>query len=335
MDRLKKLINQRYFLTAVTWAICLCIVVFVLSAFHGKHDFSAEQREGAHRFGASYMTMNNPFYSVINEEIRAVVDANGDILITRDPAMDADRQAEQIYDLIGEGVEAIFVTPVDYQAILPAIRAAKEKGIYIISVDTQLYEKELADCSVVSDNYTAGVEAANYLMRMKESARIVLLKHDVTQSGLDRMAGFMDTLAGHEGFAFVAGEQCEGQLETAMPAMQRIIESGVDFDTVFALNDPAALGAMAALEENGIMEEVCVLGVDGSPEAKSMIKEGLMMATSAQFPTRVGQIAVKELYDRLDGKVPGMQESGRAEVVVPVELITKENVDKFGTDNWQ
>lgn len=55
-----------------------------------------------------------------------------------------------------------------------------------------------------------------------------------------------------------------------------------------ALNDPSALGAMAALQEHGLLENTAVYGVDGAPEAKSMIREGVMTATAAQSPIRIG-----------------------------------------------
>ena len=62
--------------------------------------------------------------------------------------------------------------------------------------------------------------------------------------------------------------ECEGQLELAMPLMQKIIKKHRDIDVVMALNDPSALGALAALENNG-MKNVKVYGVDGTPDAVS------------------------------------------------------------------
>ena len=57
------------------------------------------------------MTMNNPFFEVINNEIKKRL--NGDVLITLDPILDVDKQNEQILDLIDQRVDAIFVNPID------------------------------------------------------------------------------------------------------------------------------------------------------------------------------------------------------------------------------
>ena len=69
--------------------------------------------------------------------------------------------------------------------------------------------------------------------------------------------------------------------------------------------------------------------VDGSPEGKTMVSSGFLTATCAQFPSRVAEEAVKQVYAAING---GCE---RKEVIIPVELLTEENVDQYGTDGWQ
>ena len=61
-----------------------------------------------------------------------------------------------------------------------------------------------------------------------------------------------------------------GNLEIAHPKMQEIIEETPDIDVVMALNDPSALGALAALEKNN-KNDVMVYGIDGTPEIKALM----------------------------------------------------------------
>ena len=49
-----------------------------------------------YKFGATYMTLNNPFFVLLNNGIRDVVEANGDILIALDHALDLNKQINQI-----------------------------------------------------------------------------------------------------------------------------------------------------------------------------------------------------------------------------------------------
>ena len=73
----------------------------------GHGDTSGRQHE-ARLFGATYMTRNNPYFDVLNEGIEEVVEANGDILLTRDPLQDQEKQNEQIQEMIDEGIQMLF-----------------------------------------------------------------------------------------------------------------------------------------------------------------------------------------------------------------------------------
>ena len=314
--------------TVIYTIAAVSVLLGVLSILDKNNDFSLTQRENVHKFGATYMTMNNPFFEVINETIRATVESNGDILITRDPALDAVRQTQQIYDLIDEGVEAIFIAPVDFEEIIPAVEYGRKKGIKIIFVDTEIYDESLADCIVVSDNYHAGVLCAEYLLQKEAEGKILIFEHSTTKSSNDRVEGFADTIAGNGNFEIV-DRLGYGHLEIAMPLMIEELKKGEDFDTVFCINDVGALGVMAALKDYGRLDDIAVLGVDGAPEAKAMIKEKIMLATSAQYPSEIGQSAVDQLYNMIEGR------SVEKKIKVSVNLISEENIDEFSTKGWQ
>jgi len=319
---------KKYFITT----IYLCIIIAVGVVFYvldSSHDYSSSQNENAKKFGVSFMTMNNPFFEVINESIKTTVSANGDELMTRDPALDSDRQLAQIREMIDADVDGLFICPVDFEKILPVIEEAKEKGITIVLVDTAIYDESLADGVVVSDNYLAGAQCAQYLIEQKDSAKILILEHTRVRSGIDRVQGFIDALEDYPQYEIVYRDDSEGQLEIAMPHTQKLIKEELDFDTVFAINDISALGAMGALEDSGKLSEVSVLGVDGSPEAKAMIKENMMLATSAQYPSKIGEDAVDLMYKILKG------EPYDKKILVQVDLISKDNVDSFGIRSWQ
>ena len=253
--------------TAFYTVTAVLVLLGALAFLDKNNDFSLTQRESAHKFGATYMTMNNPFFEVINETIRATVESNGDILITRDPALDAVRQTQQIYDLIDEGVEAILIAPVDFEKIIPAVEYGRQKGVKIIFVDTEIYDESLADCIVVSDNYHAGVLCAEYLLNKKAEGRILIFEHPTVKSSNDRVEGFADTIKMNGRFDIVDRLDYAGQLEIAMPLMIDELKKGVDFDVVFSINDVGALGVMAALKDYGRLDGISVLGVDGAPEA--------------------------------------------------------------------
>ena len=75
--------------------------------------------------------------------------------------------------------------------------------------------------------------------------------------------------------------------------------------------------------------KILVYGVDGSPDGKGMIAEGIMTATSAQFPRKIGRMAADVIYRFFDG------EEISKRVLVQTELVTIENLEEYGTDGWQ
>lgn len=280
-------------------------------------------------FGVSYMTMNNPFYKIINNEILKVVEKNNDTLITLDPELDVDKQNEQIYKIIDQKVDGIFINPIDFEQIEPALQAAKRANIPVIIIDAPVSDESLVNCTIVSDNYDAGVQCAKDMMERLDSANIVLLKHTTAKSAKERIEGFLSVIDNNEKYKVINEAECDGQLEIAMPKMQEIIEETPDIDVVMALNDPSALGALAALEKNN-KNDVMVYGIDGTPEIKALIgRNQMIVGTVAQSPIKMGQIAVENMYNILNGK------KIEKNIIIPISLINKENLFKYDEDRWQ
>lgn len=280
-------------------------------------------------FGVSYMTMNNPFYKIINNEILKVVEKNNDTLITLDPELDVDKQNEQIYKFVDAKVDGIFINPIDFEQIEPALQAAKRANIPVIIIDAPVSDESLVNCTIVSDNYDAGVQCAKDMMERLDSANIVLLKHTTAKSAKERIEGFLSVIDNNEKYKVINEAECDGQLEIAMPKMQEIIEETPDIDVVMALNDPSALGALAALEKNN-KNDVMVYGIDGTPEIKALIgRNQMIVGTVAQSPIKMGQIAVENMYNILNGK------KIEKNIIIPISLINKENLFKYDEDRWQ
>lgn len=306
-------------LVVVLLAVCFVVSASCVAGAQGK------------KFGATYMTLNNPFFGVMDDAIRAAVEANGDTLITLDPALDAVKQISQIEDLISQGIVALFLNPVDWQAVAPALMACQEAGVPIINVDAPVYDEEYVQCIVASDNLEAGLICGqDMLKRLPDGGKAVILGHPTTKSGVDRIANFKKIVEDSNGkFTIAQEDSSEGQLEIAMPKMENIIQAVPDMKAVMCVNDPTALGVIQALRAANALEGVLIYGVDGSPDAKKMIKEGYMTGTAAQSPINIGKIGVDMAYKILAG------EKVEKHVPVPVTLITKENVDEFGVDGWQ
>ena len=310
----------------VSVAVVFAISIMLLFYSRNKNESGKAKRT----IGASYMTMNNPYFEVINEEIKAVVENKGDVLETRDSAMNAEVQAEQVEGFIDEKVDCILINAVDWKAIGSSLKKAKKAGIPVIAVDTLVYDQSLVDGIVVSDNYEAGAQCAKDLMKRKKKGKILFLVQSENKSAIDRIKGFKETLekAGWN-YENIGDIECKGQLEVSQPLVENVLTKTKDIDVVVALNDPSAMGAMAALDAEHMLSDALVYGADGSPEAKTMIYKNRMTATAAQSPRITGKKTVEMLYKILAGKPVESQ------YIVPVRLITRDNVEDYSLSGWQ
>lgn len=324
MDKKHKMICHMILLLANAAVIAAGIFFF-----GSGRDFSQNQKENSLLIGASYMTMNNEFYKIISEEITYRVEAEGDRMVLRDPALNVNRQIEQVQEMLDMGIDVLIITPVDLESVTEILEQAKKQGTIVVVLDTNVQSDELADCTITSDNYQAGVMVGEYFLSQHEQSRILVMTHKATRSGQERVQGFIDTVSENKNMEIVRRIECEGQLEIAMPRLKQAIEEGVEFDSVFCLNDLASVGAAAALDEKGMLSTVDLYGVDASPDSKALIAEGMMRASAAQFPTEIGKEAADVIYRLLDG------EQVEKDILVPVKLITEDNVEEFGIDRWQ
>lgn len=302
-------------LVCVCGAASLCLAILLARPVHRT-------------FGVTCMTMNNPFYEVIQAQLQKGAATHGDRLTVRDPLMDPKKQSAQIEQFIEDGVDGIFVNPVDRQALAPVLTKARAAHIPVIAIDSNISGQALTDCTIVSDNYEAGRLCALDLLQKQKSGKIWLLRHSSAQSADERIEGFLSVIRQHPEFTIIGEAECEGQLEKAMPAMNGLLQERTDGDVVMALNDPSALGAMAALAQHDL-DHVRVYGVDGTPDMKVRISQNPLYATVAQSPISIGQIASETMYQLLSGK------KVQSLMLVPVELLDQEKMADRSVSGWQ
>ncbi|WP_162300582.1 sugar ABC transporter substrate-binding protein [Anaerosacchariphilus polymeriproducens] len=285
--------------------------------------------ENGSLFGATFMSLYNPYFVVLNMGINTIIEEHKDRLITLDPILDQEKQNKQILDLINKDVKAIFLTPVDWIKVEPALVACKEANMPVFNIDSEVFNSNLVVAIIASDNYQIGVKIANNMMERRKAAKIVILDFPPTKSSIDRVQGFLDTIAGKPQYEVIARESGGNLFEVSKNVMERLLKEFEDIDVVMGSNDITALGALTALEDVGRAEDTLIYGVDGSPEAKFLVEEGKMTGTVAQFPIEMGMTSAEIAYAYLEG------DKIEKRIFIPTVLITKENIYDFGVVGWQ
>ena len=284
------------------------------------------------KIGATYMTMNNDFYKTLNAEIEKKTNQQGSRIYVRDPELDEDKQSQQIDYFVQERVNVIVINPVksDSPKILTSLNKARKAGIKIIVVDAPVSKDAKVNTTIVSDNYQAGVLIAKDMMKRLSSANILLLEHHNAVSAMDRIQGFLDTIKGHPAYQVVSERETLGQTEESMPQVKKALNEGMQFNVVMSLNDRAAIGALAAIKDQGVTDKIAIYGVDGSPDIKNFLANtNDIQGTVAQSPIQMGR-KVTEVIERMM-----KHQAYKEEYLIPVHLVNKENIAQYTITGWQ
>lgn len=290
----------------------------------------APVKKESYTFGFSGITMENPYYITLEQSLREAVEGEGHTLITKDPAGDVKKQIQQIDEMITDGIEAIFLCPVSWEEITPALEDLEQAGVKIINIDSEVKEIDYIDAYVGSDNKNAGYICGKDLAEQKpDGGKIAILECRTQNSINDRISGFEEAIAG-KGFEVAVREDVLGDLNMAREAASRIFAENKDITAVMCGNDQIALGTLVAAHTAG-MKELMIYGVDGSPDLKKELlkTDSLIRGTCGQSPIKIGKKAAEVGIAILGG------EEYEERTYEEVFFIDSENVDMYGVNGWQ
>ena len=146
-----------------------------------SEDTDQTEDAGKYKFGFSVIDMQNPYFITLEEAAQQIVEKEECTMVVKDPASDADTQAEQIREMINEGMNAIFLCPVDWEKITPSIQALQDAGVKIINIDSQVKDTDYIDAYVGSDNTEAGKLCGNDLIEKYPDGGTVAILEATTQ----------------------------------------------------------------------------------------------------------------------------------------------------------
>jgi ribose transport system substrate-binding protein len=280
--------------------------------------------------GVSVLTMNNPFFKEIADSIAAEAAKSGFKVIVVSGDFDVAKQQNQIKDFIVRKVSAIILCPCDSKAIGPAIREANAAGIPVFTADIACLDKKAEVVShIATDNFLGGKMAAEAVVEATGGrGKAAILDYPEVESVILRTRGFEERLAEMKKanpeitLEVVAKLPGGGDKAKSLKAAQDLLQSHPDLNAIFAINDPSALGAIAALDSAGKTGKVIVVGFDGQPEGKKAIRDGKIYADPIQFPDRIGSETIKAVMKYMEGK------DVKKEILIPTALYRKADADK-------
>lgn len=296
-------------------------------------------------------TETNPFFVKMREGAQKEADAAGVKLMTAAGKNDGDNasQVTAIENMVTAGVKGILLVPSDTKAIIPTVQKARDKGVFVITLDTPLDPQDAADALFATDNFKAGVLIGQY-------AKAAMAGKTAKIATLDLAPGITVGVLRHNGFmsgfglpnvdpkvtnqqatdpSIVCSQDTQGDQAKGQTAMENCLQKNPDINLVYTINEPAAAGAYTALKAAGKDKDVLIVSVDGGCAGVKNVQAGAIGATSQQYPLKMASLGVAAIIDfaKTGKKASGYTDTGVTLITgTPQTGVDSKDV-KFGLDN--
>ena len=276
----------------------------------------------------SLPSLSFPFFVHMQKQLRAEAGKLGNVsLLETDGQNSAPKQTGDVEAAITKGVDAIVISPLDVNAMAPAVQEAVSAKVPVVTIDRRINKVPGILAHVGADNVKGGeAQGEAIVAAFPNGARIFHLQGQPGAGpAIDRNKGLHSVLDQHKDTFKIVFEQTAN---FARDQALSVTESGLAGlseppDVIVCANDDMALGALEAVRARNL-KGVKIYGFDALPEALARVKDGSMAGTVEQFPGEQSRIAmdIAVAYAR-DGKQP----EKKLVLLTPI-VITKENLGK-------
>ncbi len=290
-------------------------------------------------------TDTNPFFVKMREGAEAKAEELGMTLRAFAGRVDGDHetQVQAIETCILDGASGILLTASDTSSIVPAVRQARDAGILVIALDTPLEPTDAADATFATDNFLAGLLIGQWarasLGDAAADARIATLDLAVSQPTVDvlRNQGFLqgfgidladpNVIGDEDDPRLVGSDVTQGNEEGGRRAMENLLARDPMINVVHTINEPAAAGAYEALRAIGRENDVLIVSVDGGCPGVQNVADGVIGATSQQYPLLMASLGVEAVARWADEGVKPENTPGKDFFDTGVALVTDQAAD--------
>jgi ribose transport system permease protein len=287
--------------TLVTATVVICIGAILVVNKNGRSGTKG-------KIGMTCMDLTNPFFKLIGNKMEAEAAKYGYDFVALSGEMDAAKQNNQLADFAAQSYDAIFINPTDSQAVGEGVKNAWGAGIPVFTFDVQVSDPE-ANSKLIShigsDNYQGGRLAGESMMKATgDRGDIAILSFPEASSCIYRVQGFRDYLKEHNSRLRIVSElSAKGNRTEGYSVATDVLQAHPNIVGLFAINDPSALGAYAAIEKANKLSQITIIGFDGSPAGKQAVFEKKLLDTPQQFPARMAIGTVEAFLKYLAGEV--------------------------------
>jgi ribose transport system substrate-binding protein len=314
-------------------ALVIVIAIASLVGVRGAARASAPAvaaTTGGPRYGLSSVGLSYPFAAAIAKGFSDAAAQAGATAIVLDAQGEVQKQANDIDDLVAQGVKGVAIMPLDSVVAQGWVERVRRAGVPVAAVAalvgdpktraiTNVYPglTALASQDEVAAGEAAGTLAARLLPRDRP-ARIAIIEGAAGFPEVEQRArGFRQGLekAGVR-YRIVASQPGNWTAEGGEAACQNILAAQPTIDLFFNEADDMVIGCARAVRAAG--SSARLIGVGGSKLAVASIKAGAVDGTVCFKPEALGALAFQALAGQ-----PGPRFR-----TYPIPAVTRANVDE-------
>lgn len=302
--KLKKLVAM-----IATTAVLAVSVVGCGSGGQGSGDSSGGNTEG--KKDETYIAViskgyQHEFWKTVEQGTQKAAEELG-IKVTfegPDSETEVDKQIEMVENAITKQADAIMLAPLDNKALLPVVQKAEEKGIPVITFDSNL-DSDIQKSFVATDNKAAGAIAAKEMAKqIGEKGKVAIVAHNEgTSTAQERRDGFKEEIEkNYKDIEIVSIQYSDGDHAKALAKATDIMTANPDLKGLYATNEGAVVGVATAVKEKGKADDITLIGFDSSDQEIAFLQEKIIDGFVVQNPYNMGYLGVKAANDALEGK---------------------------------
>ncbi len=200
--------------------------------------------------------------------------------------------------------DALLIAPDDVSASQTPVDQAMSAGIKVVLVDTTLGNPSGAVSQISSDNLAGGQDAFAAVKQLVPGGGQVLVVN--TKPGISttdqRTQGFANAAKADSKYQYVGVQYDQDNASIAAQVTLAELQKNPNIVAIFATNLFSAEGAATGIRQAGKAGKVKVIGFDADPDQITALKQGTVQALIAQAPYTIGQDAIQQAVDALQGK---------------------------------
>jgi len=284
---------------------------------------SAGSGSGDEKIGIALITKDssNPFFVAMQKGAQADAEKNNVELTIASGKQEGDDagQIAAIEQAVVRGDKGILITPMS-TGVNDAMTKARDAGLYVIALDTPPDPPETVDITFATDNRLAGNLIGQWAAATLDGqpatiALLDLFNDKIVSVDYDRDQGFLEgmgidvadpkingdeaatgTYSGGKGgdYTIVCNEPSNGAEDGGRTGMETCLTKNDKINVVYTINEPAAVGASAALKAAGITDAL-VVSVDGGCAGVASVKDGTIGATAQQYPLKMATLGMEAI----------------------------------------